>query len=76
MIKIATLFFKHFNVLKGHPFTFVGISVIGIALYIMVDAKSITSEGIELLTLGLTVSGINNEMLSKIKSRNNDTTQP
>ena len=74
MIRIIRTFFSHYSIGKGSIYTLVGLGLIAIAGYNIVQAKTVTDTDIELVILGLTVAGVNGQMLDNIKSRNpNDT---
>lgn len=67
---------KSLSLLKGWLFSVIGVAIIGFAIWIMVDSKSVTSEGIELLVIGLILSGVNNETISHIRGGSDTPDKP
>ncbi len=64
-------YFKTLSLRKGPIFTIVGLTIVGVALFIMGKAQSVTSDGVELLIVGLVVSGLNSKTIDKIRGKKN-----
>lgn len=63
---------KSLSFIKGPFFTAVGVTLIGVSIWLMIEEKAITDTGVELLVAGLILSGVNEETISHIRNKPND----
>jgi hypothetical protein len=66
MVKLTKIL-KSLSLFKGKFFTAIGVVLIALSVKVMYSEKAITSEGIELLTVGLILSGVTDETISHIR---------
>lgn len=71
MLRIAKIL-KSLSLAKGKIFTYIGFGIMGLAGYIMYEAKDVTETSIELLVTGFILSGVNNETIDHIRNRKSD----
>jgi hypothetical protein len=68
MLRIARIL-KSLSLAKGKIFTCIGFGIMGLAGYIMYEARDVTETSIELLITGFILSGVNNETIDHIRNR-------